>query len=83
MKGLTLDEQRDLFEFLAFNVLERTVRRYEKVRNLFSAVKKIGTLTHRKLLKFEVVWDRLYLFTMICRVTTQSSEGDVLESVLI
>lgn len=55
MKGLTPNEQRDLFEFLAFNVLERTVRRYEKVRNLFSAVKKIGTLTHRKLLKFEVV----------------------------
>ena len=40
MKGLTPNEQRDLFEFLAFNVLERTVRRYEKVRNLFSAVKK-------------------------------------------
>ena len=55
MKGLTLDEQRDLFEFLAFNVLERTVKRYEKVRNLFSAVKKIVTFDYRKLLKFEVV----------------------------
>ena len=78
MKGLTLDEQRDLFEFLAFNVLERTVKRYEKVRNLFSAVKKIVTFDYRKLLKVEVVWDRLYLFTMICRVTTESGDGDVL-----
>ena len=52
MKGLTPNEQRDLFEFLAFNLIGRTVMRdIRKLRKFNSgSVYKIGTFVYRKLL---------------------------------